>query len=84
MSDELKSSRDAPQMEGRHEAVLIDSQGREIPVVMIDMADSGFRLESPGSHFVGELICLRVGPHGQYPAEIRWVSGSHAGGIFSD
>jgi hypothetical protein len=65
-------------------AILVDSQGSESSVVVVDVSSSGFRLESPRDHFVGEQVRLRLGIDAEHPVEIRWVAGSQVGGIFLD
>ena len=82
MPDVWKSSSAARQKQGGRPAILIDSQGCENRVVVIDMSGSDFRVESPQAHFVGEQIRLRVAGQIDHAAEIRWVVGSHIGGIF--
>lgn len=63
-------------------AVLVDSDGGELTVDVIDLSSGGFRLRAGESLVVGEQVRLRVPRYGDYPAQIQWVEGNEAGGRF--
>ena len=80
--DRPRDGRRAPRVEGRFDAVLVDSAAREYHVVIRDLSSTGFRLEGSESFRVGERVALRVSRYGDFPAEIRWALGNEAGGVF--
>jgi hypothetical protein len=63
-------------------ALLIDSDGGELPVEVLDLSSGGFRLRAGEQLLVGEEVRLRVPRSGDYCAQIRWVEGLEAGGRF--
>ena len=63
-------------------AVMVDSDGGELPVEVIDLSSGGFRLRSDEVLVPGEQIQLRVARYGDFPAKIQWVKGREAGGRF--
>jgi len=63
-------------------AVLVDSDGGELTVDVIDLSAGGFRLRAGESLVVGEQVRLRVPRYGDFPAQIQWVEGNEAGGRF--
>jgi hypothetical protein len=77
-----------PRIDARHPAVLIDSDGNEMPVTVTDLSNRGFRIEAEETLFIGENIKigehvhLRVARYGDFPAQIRWALGCEAGGLF--
>jgi PilZ domain len=79
-----------PRIDARHPAVLIDSDGNEMPVTVTDLSNRGFRIEAEETLFIGENIKigehvrLRVARYGDFPAQIRWALGREAGGLFLD
>ena len=64
------------------DALLIDSDGGELPVVITDLSNAGFRVQSTEELVNGETVCLRVSRYGDFKAQIIWVSGLSAGGRF--
>jgi hypothetical protein len=72
----------APRIDLRRPAVLIDSEGGEYDVTILDVSGGGFRLEVPESPRIGEFVTLRVERHVEFPAQIRWALGEFAGGTF--
>lgn len=80
MADEGARPR-RPRIEVRNDAVLILSDGSEVPVTVFDLSESGFRLQSTEILEVGEEIRLRD-RNGEMRAQIRWVTGFEAGGMF--
>jgi hypothetical protein len=71
----------APRIDIRKPAMVIDSDGAAIEVVILDLSGSGFRLQLTGSLRIGEFVTLRV-DRGDVPAQIRWTMGDEAGGAF--
>lgn len=63
-------------------AVLVDSDGGELPVEVTDLSSGGFRLHTDEPLVVGEFVRLRVPRYGDFPALIKWVEGNEAGGLF--
>jgi hypothetical protein len=74
----------APRIDGRHEATLVDSQGRLYPVTVLDISSAGFKLQSEETFRIGEYVGLRVERYGEYSAQVRWALGNEAGGVFLD
>ena len=72
----------APRVDIRRPAVMIDSDGRESDVVILDVSSGGFRLQLPESPRIGEFVTLRVERGEEYPTQIRWALSDEAGGVF--
>jgi hypothetical protein len=72
----------APRIDLRRFAALIDSDGVETPVVILDVSRGGFRVEVAEELRVGERVTLRAEHGDRFPAEIRWALGKEAGGVF--
>ena len=72
----------APRIDLRRRAVLVDSDGGQCEVTILDVSSGGFRLEAPAPPRVGERVTLRVEHGAEFPAQIRWALGNEAGGIF--
>lgn len=62
--------------------MLIDSDGGELPVEVLDLSGGGFRLRAAEPLVTGEQVRLRVPKYGDFPAQIQWVEGCEAGGRF--
>ena len=62
-----------------HEGWLIDSDGGQAKVRVLDLSADGCRLETDGVLKIGEDVQLRVGRSGDYPAQVRWALGNEAG-----
>ena len=77
-------SKRAPRVDLRRGAVMIDSDGREQDVIILDVSSGGFRLEATESPRIGEFVSLRVERGAEFPAQIRWALGNEAGGVFLD
>ncbi len=60
-------------------AMLIDSEGVEMSVSVLDLSSGGCRLKTDGTPIIGEHVRLRVGRVGEYPAQVRWAIGEEAG-----
>ena len=65
----------------RKPALLINSDGMEIDVLVLDVSSHGFRIELDDQLRVGELVSLKADDE-LVGAEIRWVLGKEAGGTF--
>jgi PilZ domain len=72
----------SPRVNLRRPAVLIDSDGIETAVTVVDISGGGFRLEVKEAPPIGETVKLRVERGHEFPAEIRWAQGTEAGGVF--
>lgn len=75
-------SKRAPRVDLKRPAVMIDSDGHECSVVILDVSRGGFRLEVTETPHIGELVTLRVEHREELPAQIRWALGDEAGGVF--
>lgn len=76
------NGRRAPRIDLRRPGVLINSDGAAADVVILDVSSGGFRLEVSECPRVGEFVTLRFEHCDEFPAQIRWVLGSEAGGVF--
>jgi hypothetical protein len=72
----------APRIDIRRTGVLVNSDGVESGVVVLDVSSGGFRLKVEEAPRIGELVKLRVDKSDEYPAQIRWALGDEAGGVF--
>ena len=72
----------APRVDTSIDAVLTDSDGNRMKVVVLDISREGCRLEADGALKIGERIDLHVPRYGNYPAQVRWAVGNEAGAIF--
>lgn len=75
-------SKRAPRVDLRRPAVLIDSDGREQQVTILDVSSGGFRLEVTEAPRIGEFVTLRVERGEEFSAQVRWALGNEAGGVF--
>lgn len=71
-----------PRIAVRCEAVLVESDGCTLDVVITDVSRDGFRLESESHLDVGTEIILLVSKLAPVKAMIRWTCGHEAGGVF--
>jgi hypothetical protein len=76
-----ETSKRAPRVDVRKAATLINSDGLEVDVTVLDISGNGFRLQVLEKLYVGELVSLRVDDE-LVPARIKWVLGDEAGGTF--
>ena len=72
----------APRVDMRRPAILINSDGAEFEVVILDISSGGFRLEVPDTLRIGEFVTLRTEHFEALEAQIRWALGNEAGGVF--
>lgn len=88
MDDDARPPRDrswikrAPRIDGEHEALVVDSEGRLYPVKILDISSGGFKLQADETFRIGEYIGIRVSKYGEFSAQIRWALGTEAGGVF--
>ena len=64
-----------------HDSTLVRADGTELPVVITNISQTGFRLTIGETPLIGEKVVLR-GEVGDVPAQIRWALGDTAGGTF--
>ena len=64
-----------------HPSTVVRPDGSEVPAVIINISQSGFRLKIAQTPLIGEKVMLR-GDLGDVPAQIRWALGDTAGGYF--
>ena len=72
----------APRIDLRRPAVLIDPQGVETVVTIIDVSSGGFKLAAEELPRIGEIVVLRVDGSEDIEAQIRWAIDGQAGGVF--
>ena len=65
-----------------HDAMLVDSAGRQYAVTVLNISGSGFRAQSDETLPIGEYVALRLPSYGDFQAQIRWSVGNEAGGMF--
>lgn len=70
-----------PRIQTSIAAVLVDENGGELPVEVLDLSSGGFRLRTTWTLSDGARVVLKV-RHDEFPAEIIWVNGREAGGRF--
>ena len=74
----------APRIDTRHEAIVVDTQGRKYAATVLDLSSGGFRVKSEETFKIGEYVAIRVTGYGDFSAQIRWALGGEAGGVFLD
>ena len=90
MNDAARLNRDrnwikrAHRIDGEHEGLLVDGDGRQYSVRILDISGGGFKLEGEETFRIGEYVGLRVSKYGEFSAQIRWALGNQAGGVFLD
>jgi hypothetical protein len=72
----------APRVDFRRSAKLVDSDGVEHDVTILDVSSGGFRLEVSDCPRIGEFVTIRVERGLSFDAQIRWALGNEAGGVF--
>jgi len=72
----------APRIDLRRPAVLIDSQGVETVVTILDVSSGGFKLAADVLPRIGEVFILRVDGSEDIETQIRWAIDGQAGGVF--
>jgi hypothetical protein len=74
----------APRVDLRRRAVLINSDGVETDVIILDVSRGGFRLEVTEVLGNDECVTLRVERGQEFAAQILWTLGNEAGGVFAE
>lgn len=77
-----RTQKRSPRVRTSLAAVLVDSDGGELPVEIIDLSGGGFRLRAGETLVAGEEVRLRVPRYGDFRAQIQWVESNEAGGRF--
>lgn len=72
----------APRIDLRRPAVLVDSQGVETVVTILDVSSGGFKLQTDEVPRIGDIVMLRVDGSDDIQAQIRWAIDGQAGGVF--
>ena len=75
-------SKRAPRVGLRLPAILVREDSSEEQVTVVDVSSGGFKLEISEAPRIGEFVGLRVDKSGLIDAQIRWVLGDEAGGVF--
>jgi len=78
----MREDQRSPRVQTSLAAVLVDSDGGELPVEVIDLSNGGFRLRTTEPLIAGEEVSLRVSRYGDFSAQVQWVEGYEAGGRF--
>lgn len=71
-------------VEIHREALLIEGDGCEVPVVIVDVSRDGFRLHARDELTLGEDVSLQVARAAPVRVRIQWTRGFEAGGTFLD
>ncbi len=79
---ESRQIKRAPRIASHLRATLVDSNEREMAGIVTDLSKSGFRVKLDEPLMIGECVRVRVDRYGDFPAQIRWVLGNEAGGVF--
>ena len=79
----LKFVERALRIDVHRSALMIDSQGDEHPVTLLNISSRGFALETERPIFAGEDVRLRVDRHDELSGQICWTRGYEAGGTLT-
>lgn len=66
------------------DAVLTESDGCSVDVLIVDVSKDGFRLHSLAELEIGSEVLLQMDKVPGVRGEIRWACGHQAGGVFLD
>ena len=66
------------------DAVLTESDGCTVDVMIVDVSKDGFRLHSLAELEIGSEVLLQMDKVPGVRGEIRWACGHQAGGVFLD
>ena len=72
----------APRIDLDRPAALIDSEGSQQHVTILDISSGGFKLKVETLPRIGDHVRLRVEGSAEIEAQIRWAVGDEAGGVF--
>ena len=78
----MRNEQRSPRVRTCFAAMLVDSDGGELPVEVIDLSGGGFRLRTTEPLVVGEQVRIRGARYGDFSAQVQWVDGHQAGGRF--
>ena len=78
----MRKEHRSPRVRTSFAAMLVDSDGGELPVEVIDLSSGGFRLRTTEALVAGEHVRIRGGRYGDFSAQVQWVEGYEAGGRF--
>jgi hypothetical protein len=70
-----------PRVDLRRPAVVVDSEGDEHKVTILDLSSGGFRIQLDGAR-IGEFVTLRGERGATFRAQVKWTLGDEAGGVF--
>jgi hypothetical protein len=65
-------------------AVLVEPDGGEHSVEILDLSSGGVRLRAGEPLVIGENARLRVPCYGEFPVHVQWAKGQDAGCQFLD
>lgn len=82
VSEYQRHNQRSPRVQTSLTATLIDSDGGELAVEVIDLSSGGFRLRTNEMLVAGEEVRLRVERYGDFRAQVQWANGHEAGGRF--
>jgi hypothetical protein len=66
------------------DAVLTEADGCTLDVVMVDVSQHGFRVQSLAELEPGSEVLLQMLKAPAVRGQIRWICGHQAGGVFLD
>lgn len=71
-----------PRVQTSLDTVLVDLDGGQLPVEVIDLSKGDFRLRTTEPLVVEEEVRIRVPHCYDFSAQVQWVDGHEAGGRF--
>ena len=72
----------APRIDLDRPAMLIDSEGSQQHVTVLDISSGGFKIRVETLPRIGDHVRLRVEGSAEIEAQIRWAVRDEAGGVF--
>jgi hypothetical protein len=66
------------------DAILVEPDGCRVPVRMLDVSSSGFRIQSDSLLVTDEDVLLHIAESQPLRARICWTRQGEAGGVFLD
>ena len=66
------------------DAVLTEADGCTLDVVIVDVSQHGFRLQSAAELEIGSEVLLAMHKVPAVRGQIRWACGHQSGGVFLD
>ena len=80
--NDSQQPRRAPRIDLHAPASLTVDGSNHVEITLLDLSSGGFRLRSEELLQQGERVTIHTGAEDGMPAEIRWVRGFEAGGVF--